>query len=424
MIKDNPLRYQMTNELHARPFPKLQTPSRAAFIAIKPAGDGAGRDKDLDRAHLTKLLDRYGVPHPQPGATHYSGDIGKYRLKWESHTEFMTYTVFAQGVAEKPFDGETFGMFPEDWLTEAPGERVTSALIRVEEMADDRTIEEKLMQWFVPESLAASRVVDSSAVVASDFRIDSRGHIRLAVFAKPDIGPRRVGRIVQRLAEIETYKSMSMLGLAQARELTPQINGIEQEVLDLVGGMTGQVDRPEDTLAALLKLAADLENLMAKSSFRFGATGAYSALVNQKIEVLREARIGGRQTLAEFMQRRFEPAMRTVESAEKRLANVAGRAIRAGDLLRTRVDVDRSAQNQKLLEWMDKRADLQLRLQQTVEGLSVVAISYYAVNLALYVFGPVGSGLGLDKSVQAAVVTLPVVYLVWLMVRRIRRKVE
>ena len=88
------------------------------------------------------------------------------------------------------------------------------------------------------------------------------------------------------------------------------------------------------------------------------------------------------------MMRRYEPAMRTVKSAERRLEQMAERAARAGELLRTRVDVERQAQNQGLLESMDRRADLALRLQHTVEGLSVVAISYYAVSLAAYVAAP------------------------------------
>ena len=134
--------------------------------------------------------------------------------------------------------------------------------------------------------------------------------------------------------------------------------------------------------------------MVVESSFRFGATGAYEALVHQRIQVLREARFNGRQTLHEFMMRRFDPAMRTVKSAEARLAKMAERAMRAGQLLSTRVDVERSAQNQELLASMDKRADLQLRLQNTVEGLSVVAISYYAVNLVGYLAMPSGRTAG------------------------------
>ena len=124
------------------------------------------------------------------------------------------------------------------------------------------------------------------------------------------------------------------------------------------------------------------------------------------------------------MMRRYEPAMRTVKSAEQRLKAMSDRSIRASNLLRTRVDVERSGQNQKLLESMDKRSDLQLRLQHTVEGLSVVAISYYAVSLTAYLAYPLQSATGLSKGALTALVTLPVILLVWMLVRRIRHRIE
>jgi uncharacterized membrane-anchored protein len=216
-LEDHPLRYQLANELHARPFPSLDAPCRAAFLAIKQPHNAAARDRDADRAHLIALLDRFGADHPSPGATHFFGDLGKFKLKWESHTEFVTYTIFGNGVADRPFDSATFDAFPEDWLAEAPGTRVTSALIRVEELGDEEAVPGKIEDWFVPESVAVSSVLDDTAIIAGDFRIDVAGHMRFAVFVRPETGSRRVGRIVQRLCEIETYKSMSMLGLARVR---------------------------------------------------------------------------------------------------------------------------------------------------------------------------------------------------------------
>ena len=422
--EDHPLRYKLANELHARPFPPLDAPCRAAYLAIKPPKDAAARDRDADRAHLVDLLDRFGAAHPQPGATHWFGQIGKHQLKWESHTEFVTYTVFGPGNAEQPFDARSFDVFPKDWLERAPGVRVTSALIRVEVQGGDEGIAEKLEDWFVPESLAVSKVLDDTAIMAGDFRIDPAGHMRFAVFVRPDTGSRRLGRIVQRVCEIETYKSMSMLGLARVRELAPDMSRIDNVLTGLMGEMTGDTSGSEKTLAALLTISSELENILARSSFRFGATGAYEALVNQRIAILREERFGGRQTFGEFMMRRFDPAMRTVKSAEGRLQAMAERAMRAGNLLRTRVDVERSAQNQELLESMDRRADLQLRLQRTVEGLSVVAISYYAVNLAIYVLGPVGAEAGVPKILLTALVTPVVIAGVWFLIRRIRRESE
>jgi uncharacterized membrane-anchored protein len=229
---------------------------------------------------------------------------------------------------------------------------------------------------------------------------------------------------VQRLCEIETYKTMSMLGLSRARDMGARMGELDVELTQLISGLRGEVHRADETLDSLLSVSAELENMLAQSAFRFGATGAYEALVNQRIKIMREQRFLGRQTFSEFMMRRFDPAMRTAKSTESRLKTMAERAIRAGDLLRTRVDVERSAQNQSLLESMDKRADVQLRLQRTVEGLSVVAISYYAVNLALYVLAPLGEGIGVSKLIMGAIVTPLVILLVWFAVRRIRQSVE
>jgi len=301
-IQDHPLRYSLANELHARPFPTLDAPCRAAYLAIKAAENAVGRDRSADVIHLKKLLDHYAAPYPEEGATHYFGQIGRHLLKWESHTEFVTYTIFGEGSAKEPFDAGTFAMFPEEWLATAPGLRITSALLRVEQQSGDAGITEKVAEWFVPESVAVSRVLDDDAVIAADFRIDPAGH--------------------------------------------------------------------------------------------------------------------------EFMMRRFDPAMRTVASTKERLDAMADRAIRASDLLRTRVDVERSAENKALLESMDRRADLQLRLQKTVEGLSIVAISYYAVNLASNVALPFASELGLGDKTMKAVLTPLVIGLVWLMVRQIRKALD
>ena len=139
-IEDHPLRYSLSNELHARPFPSLDAPCFAVYLAIKEPKDAAGRDRAKDRAHLVALLDRFGAQHPKEGATHWFGEMGKYRLKWEQHTEFVTYTLFGDGVADKPFDPSLFKVFPAEWLAQAPGARITSALIRVETRPTPPTI--------------------------------------------------------------------------------------------------------------------------------------------------------------------------------------------------------------------------------------------------------------------------------------------
>ena len=423
-ISDHPLRYALVNELHARPFPALKAPCTAVFLAVKQPKDAQNRDRMQDRRHLEALLDRNAAPYPQPGATHFSGAIGRADLKWESHTEFVTYSAFTQGLPSRPFDPAEAEVFPVEWLATAPGARLTSVLIRVEVMADEAEMLAKLEDWLVAESLALSYVVDKAALVAGDFRIDPAGHMRFAVFVRPGTGARRVGRIVQRLCEIETYRAMSMLGLMRARDLTARLNDLDPRLSALVSGLDSMGRSAELALHELLAISAELESLAVAQSFRFGATGAYEAIVTQRIAALREERVPGRQSFGEFMMRRYDPAMRTVKSAEKRLASLSERAVRAAELLRTRVDVERSAQNQRLLESMDRRADQSLRLQHTVEGLSVVAISYYAVSLASYAGYPLIEALHLSKGAAMAVLTPLVLVAVWLMVRRVRNRLH
>jgi uncharacterized membrane-anchored protein len=422
-IEDHSLRYTLANELHARPFPAIAAPGTAVFLAIKQEDHAVGRDRAADLGHLIDLLHRYGAPHPQTGATHFFTDLGKYQLKWEQHTEFVTYTLFGAGLSERAFDPAEFDLFPADWLAAMPGVRMTSALIRIETRPEAGTVTERLQKWFVPESLAVCRLMDDAALVASDFRIDPAGHLRIGMFASQELGTRRIGRVVQRFCEIETYKTMSMLGFLRARNMQSRMGEIDQNLTTLMVDMTSGASAADATLDTLLSISAELETLSAQSAFRFAATEAYEAIVAQRIDVLREQRFEGRQTFGEFMVRRYDPAMRTVKSTVLRLSTLADRAMRAGQLLRTRVDVERSAQNQALLESMDRRADLQLRLQRTVEGLSVVAISYYAVSLAGYLTYPLAEPLGVSKTMLSSLITLPVVAMVWLAVRCIRKNI-
>ena len=423
-IEDHPLRYDLANELHARPFPFIDAPATAVYLAIKPEHDAAKRDRAADMAHLIDLLDRHGAAHPQPGATHYFGQIGKHNLKWESHTEFVTYTVFTDQVSSRAFDPADFEVFPADWLGRAPGKRITSALIRITPWTSKEDLRVHLNDWFVSESVAVARVLDDAAVMAGDFRVDPAGHLRFALSVGPGTGQSRTGRIVQRICEIETYKTMSMLGFARVREMGAGMGALDDRLNRLTSSLAGGGKAPDQALEELLTISAELEGMVAQSAFRLSATIAYEKIVNQRIEILREERFDGRQTFGEFMMRRYQPAMRTVLSVKERLEAMSARAGRTAQLLRTRVDVERSAQNQALLESMDKRADLQLRLQKTVEGLSVVAISYYAVSLASYVLYPLAEPLAITKGMLMAIVTLPIVVAVWALVRRIRQKVD
>ena len=424
-LPDHPLRHAMVDELHARPFPVLGAPCQVVYFAIKEPKDARKRDRERDRSHLIGLLDQFGVNHPEPNATHFNASLGNTDLKWESHTEFVTYSAFTPVLDTHPFDPAGAAVLPPDWLAKAPGQTMVAMMIRVEDLPDhEDQILPKLLDWFTSESLAVSYVLDGAAVIAGDFCIDAAGFMRFAVFVRKGTGTRRIGRIVQRLCELETYRAASMLGLPRAWELSGELNALDPRLSTLVSGLDERGESAEEALHELLSIAAQLERLAVQTSFRLPATAAYEAIVNQRISVLREMRFQGRQTFAEFMMRRYDPAMRTVRATEARLNLMADRAARAAELLRTRVDVTRSAQNQELLQSMDTRADMALRLQHTVEGLSVIAISYYVLELMAYLTAPLAEAQHFPKVWIMAGAVPVVLLLVWAGIRRLRARVR
>jgi uncharacterized membrane-anchored protein len=429
-IGNHPQRLALTNELHARPFQPVHAPGRCLHLALKQPEGAAARDPQSDREHLIALLDRHGAAHPAPGASHHTTELGRVRLKWENHTEFVAYTLYEDAALETLFAPTLMQHLPEDWLAGARGGVLAAIQLELLRATDAEAamglLRQPLAREFHSESLAAAWVLEGQALVLGDFRIHEGGFSRFVLVLCGDAGPRRIGRVCQRLLEIDTYRTLAMLALPIARTTAARLNEIERALAELIAEVASDERKAQESaiLATLTQLSAEIEKLAAESAFRFGAGRAYDAIVRERIEMLGEQRVAGRQQFREFMLRRFDPAMRTVYAAERRLGELAVRASRVAELLRTRVNVAVEAQNQRLLASMDARAGMQLRLQQTVEGLSVVAISYYAVGLAVYLLAPVAIAAGVAKEILTALVALPTIAGVWWFVRRIRRRID
>ncbi len=216
---------------------------------------------------------------------------------------------------------------------------------------------------------------------------------------------------------------MALLGLPVAQELTPIVSGYEKRLADLLLAISPETGDDHVLLHTLSELSADLAGVVAATCYRTTASKAYADISSDRLESLRVGRIKGHQTLGDFTDRRLLPAVRTCISFSARLEDLSQRLACTSSLLRTRVDTALSRQNRNLLAFMDRRTDLQLRLQQTVEGLSVVAISYYVIGRLKYVIKglPIeSSGSNHDLLVAAAV--LAVAFNCWVAMRRLRSK--
>lgn len=417
------------NEVHARPSARIRLPALVVFLAV--LNEGISRAQECE--HLRQL----------PGQQHLTvSDLDEnflrlrydtHTVKWERHSEFTRYSIVQPLTSEAllgTYDPELLSslVLPADWLRGIPGQ--TMAAIKLVMLHGDLTQPDTTMalgrQWLGDHSLVASVMGNNGHSWAlTDFKLRPSGFERMLVIAPEGTTETRAGRISQRLLELETYRLMALRGLPVAKALTPTLTTTEHELAEITRQIELGSESDPELLNHLATLAARVEQATASHAYRFAATEAYHGIVLQRIAELRERAIPGTQTIGEFMNRRLSPAMATVSATARRLASLSERITRATALLRTRVDIATETQNQLLLEKLTKGQDLQLRLQSTVEGLSIAAISYYVVSLLLYV-GKAGKAAGLPINPEmAAGAAIPVVlWAVWRTTKRIHEKLH
>jgi uncharacterized membrane-anchored protein len=426
-LRDHPLRRVLTDEIHARPFARLVPPQRVTHLALF-SGEGAA-EADLER--ISALCARFAAPLPGAGERHWMADLGPWQVKWERHTEFSTYTFFQNGqapgfdTAAAPFAAPVIDLVPTDWLRSLPGQLLVGLHLDIEtSQAGERGVDD-LAALFGTDNIAGSLVSGGAAGVWMDFAIHDDGFGRILVGDR-HMRPRQAGRLVQRLCEIETYRTMALLALPAARRYGAELTRAGDRLTEMTARLSeiSGLAEEQELLSQLTRLSAEVEGIGAAVSYRFGAARAYHALVCRRVQELREERLEGLQTIDEFLERRLAPAMRTCEAVMARLETLSMRIARAGELLRTRVDVALEAQNSDVLRSMNRRAKMQLRLQQTVEGLSIAAISYYLVGLVGYAAKAAKSaGLPLDVDTVTGLSIPLVVGLVGAALWRLRRQV-
>ncbi len=414
---DHALRTTLAEEVHARPPEAVKAPARASYVAVLVDADLRSREL----AHLAALCEAQGVEPPPPGATHFRTEFGGLRLKWERHGEFSGYTVIAPGIGEQPFQTVAASLLPPAWLAALPGATIAAVHAKLLAAPDEARLAGLLGLAFEGQQVAGAEIADGAARVFSDFQLHD-GCTRF-VLIDGQLTERQAGRTLQRLFEIEVYRMMALLALPIARRQSPRILEIEAALATLTDGIARDQGDDERLLHELTRLAAEVESGLAASQFRFGACRAYFELMTRRVAELRERRLPGVQTIDEFMARRLTPAVATCNTVSQRLHDLSERVAQASGLLATRVSIAREKQNQALLASMDRRAKLQLRLQRTVEGLSIAAICYYVAGLVGYLAKAAKAG-GLPVNPDLATgLAIPVAAgAVLLALRRARRR--
>lgn len=416
-LAPHPLHATVLQEVHARPFHALPAPRRLLHFGFMTTPEQAA----ADRTAFAAFCATHGAPPPAAGVKHHRIALPTGALGWEQHSEFTTYTWELAADPDHPFarlptaTRELIATLPQ------PGPHLVAADLCLLAEADAPD----LAALFDAPSLAASLVDAAAAIVATDFRLTEDGVVRLLVLDRA-LTPMRAGALCQRLLEIETYRTLALLGLPEAQRLAPVVQRIESELARIASAMTGtaSLDVDHRLLDNLTALAAEVEANAVVSGVRFGASRAYDEIVQQRLATIREITQPGYPTLAAFLARRLAPAMRTCQMLQARQADLATKLARSANLLRTRVDVAIERQNRDLLRSMNARTRLQLRLQQTVEGLSIAAISYYVVALLAHITEGIRAAgyLPLPETLTTAISVPVVIIAIALLVRRIRKR--
>jgi len=421
-MQDHPLRATLNDELHARPHLRIVAPAAISHVVLVAEEGGA----EADRAAFAAFCRAHGAAEPQPGARNHIAPVAGRIVRWERHGEFQAFTVLADAEPDAGRDTDEDALPDRAWsaihpeaqafLDSLAGLRLAALHLRI--LPGSALVP--------PPGAFLGEVVGGAlgggeAQAFTDFRMAEDGFVRMVLYANA-LTPGRLGRMAQRLLELEHYRMAALLGLPLAREATPKLAALEKRLDATVAATARPGAEDAKLLDELTRLAAEAEALAASSRFRFAATEAYGALVEARIAELNEHRLESVQRMSVFLDRRFTPALRTCAAVARRKRALTEGIARAGGMLRTRVEVGLEAQNSKLLAAMDRRAAMQLRLSQAVEGFSTFAIAYYLVSLIkIAVDGLPALGLP-DAPKWTSLIAVPAVAMaIWLSVRRLRR---
>ena len=425
---DDALRKTLHNEVHARPQARIRMPALVLYVAV--FNDGISREQEC--AHLRQLPGQQALEVEQLQGNFLRLRLDGYTLKWERHSEFTRYSLvqpLPDHAREGLDDAALLGavLAPPGWLRAIPGRTIAAIEVVMlhGDLADVAGTIAQAQPWFGAHPIVASVMGHNQHSWAlTDFMLRPSGFERIVVIAPADTPQTRAGRVSQRLLELETYRLMALRGLPVAKQLAPMLAQAEGQLADITAQLENKSAADQELLDTLVSLSARVERATADHVYRFSATRAYQALVEQRIAELREVTIPGIQTIGEFMQRRLSPAMATVAATAQRLTSLSERVARASALLRTRVDIATESQNQQLLAKLTRGQELQLHLQTTVEGLSIAAISYYVVSLLLYGAKALkAAGVPVNPELATGALIPLVLWSVWSATRRLHKSV-
>ena len=428
---EHPLRRQLNDELHARKFNNFEGTGRFIRYIYFTQGD----DKRL-MADINALLKSLSLPEMADDEKFTRLQTDGFAVRVERHTEFMSLSLIDNddkpviGLGKKAFDETAFPHLPFAQIKQLSHPVFHAVWLEICKSPKRLPLADEMEHALQGRSVAGDRISSGGASLYAGFDIDEQGYSRMALL-NDTIESHRMGRFIQRGIEMETYRLMALLSLPKVKYHASALDRVEEDLRGATRQLAKSqhddsaaqnVEEADALLSQLTALAADIEQIYSETSYRFSASLAYQDIVSARISSLKPSRLDGYQSIGSFLGKRMQPAMQSMTAFSGRIEHLSKRISRAGQLQRSQTELSLQIQNRDLLTSMNKRTSAQLRLQQTVEGLSLAALTYYGVGLVGYVAE--GLPLGISSTVIKAV-SVPVIALsVYIIIKRVRRALE
>ena len=425
---EHPLRRMLNDELHARKFNDFPGSGRFIRYVYFTQGD----DKHL-LGDINKLLQKLSLRKMADDEKFIRLEADNFAVRVERHTEFMSLSLIdvddkiQKGLSAKSFDEASYPHLPFQLIKTLSHPVFHAMWLEISIAQKKKPTAQVMEQALQGRSVAGVNISSGGGQLYASFDIDNDGYSRMALMNE-EIADNRMGRVIQRVIEMETYRLMSLLSLPKVKHHSPALDKIETELRVLTGALAlaqrqeGAPEQMQDADALLTKLtnlASDIEHIYSETSYRFSASFAYQDITDARIASLKASRLDGFQSIGGFLAKRMMPAIQSMTAFSRRMDHLSQRISHAAQLQRSQTELSLQKQNRDLLTSMNKRTYAQLRLQQTVEGLSLAALTYYGVGLVGYVAEATSFGI---SSTAIKALSVPIVAAsVYIVIRRAKR---
>ncbi len=420
-------RAHLYQETHARPYLNLPVPCAVGHLLFWKGDTQSTALLDLAKA----LAKRQGVTPNTHQNSFFEYTCQNYHIRFEQHTEFDTLTI-AQSLE---VDTPVFSVNPLEMIDElALAEMDAQILVKTHVHLGLNPVDVNEVKIEVNKQFSningqtlvyGSKVMEQRAEVYTDFRLDAQGFLRYFAVSH-SLNSTDAGRLVTRLIEMENYRILALIPMKDARTVSKELTGIDASLAQILTAISDNDDESNPMAAhqrldELLEIAKVVESHRNTLSSRFAASQAYYQIVKFSYDKLHEEKLGSLQRLQTFVERRLGPAVRTFDSMHRRLEDISHRIDRIAELLRTEINVQMQLQNSAMLAGMNNSAKMQLKMQKTVEGISIVALTYYAISVLGYLIGIFVHGE--TKYTVLGFLVLPIACLIWYLQKTLVHKI-